>query len=54
MKIHSLTLNLVSRSHEMLPLHYVTYAPAKSEVATSSNLGRGAFTKKNTLFDLWP
>ena len=32
------------------PLHHVTYAPAKFEVATSNNLGEDAFTRK-TLFD---
>ena len=28
------------------PLHHVTYAPAKFEVATSNSLGGGTFTRK--------
>ena len=27
-------------------LHHVTYAPSKFEIARSSGLGRGAFTRK--------
>ena len=37
----------------MGPPHYMTYAPAKLEVALSNGLGEDAFTKKNnTFFDL--
>ena len=38
------------------PLHYVTYAPVKFEVAMSIGLGRDAFTRKYILtfgLDLW-
>ena len=33
------------------PLHYVTYAPAKFQVAISNSLGGGAFTRK---YNIWP
>ena len=45
--ISPLTLTSWSRSHEMLPstfLHYVTYAAAKFEAATSNGLGEYAVT----------
>ena len=48
-----LTLTLGLRSYKMpphYPLHHVTYAPAKFEVATSNGLRGDAFTRK-TLFD---
>ena len=33
------------------PLHNMTYAPAKCEVATSNGLGGNAFTRK---YIIWP
>ena len=50
-KIHSLTLNVGSRSHKLLPhsLHHMTYASAKFDVATSNGSGVDAFTRKYSI-----
>ena len=41
----------VTQNVAQYPLHHVTYAPAKFEIATSSSLG-GDPLQENTLFDL--
>ena len=49
MKIHYLTFDLgvkVTQNVAQYPLHHVTYAATKSEVATSNGLGGDAFTRK--------
>ena len=50
-KIHCLTLKLVTQNIAQYPLHHVTYAPAKFEVATSNGLAGDAFTRK---YIVWP
>ena len=50
-KIHYLTFGLdlgvnVTGNVTQFPLHYVTYAAAKFEVATSNSVGGDAFTRK--------
>ena len=42
----------VTQNVAQYPLHHVTYAPAKFEVATSNSLGRDPL-QENTLFNLW-
>ena len=54
-KIHCLTFGLevkVIQNDAQYPLHYVTYAPAKFEVATSNGLGGDAFTRKYIIWAL--
>ena len=41
----------VTQNVAQYPLHHVTYAPAKFEVATSNSLGRDPL-QENTLFNL--
>ena len=36
----------VNQNVAQYPLHHVTHAPTKFEVASSSGLGRNAFTRK--------
>ena len=47
----TLTLAKVISDVTQYPLHHVTYAAAKFEVATFNGLGEDAFTR-NTVFDL--
>ena len=49
-KIHCLTLGEATRDVAEWPLHHVTYAPAKFEVAMCN--GQGVHLQENTLFDL--
>ena len=44
----------VTQNFAQYPLHHVTYAPAKFEVATSNSLGGDAVTNENTLFYIDP
>ena len=49
MNIHYITLTLgvkVTQNVAQYPLHHVTYAHAKFEVAMSNGLGGNAFTRK--------
>ena len=53
-KIHYLTFDLgvkVTQNVAHYPLHHVTYAATKLEVATSNSLGGDAFTRK---YIIWP
>ena len=55
-KMHYLTFDLdlgvkVTLSVAQYPLHHVTYAPAKFEVATCDDFGEDAFTRKCII---WP
>ena len=51
--MHYLTLNLdlgvnVTRNISQFPLHHVTYAPVKFEIAESNDLRRDAFARNMT------
>ena len=55
-KIHYMTFDLgvkVMQNIAQYPLHHVSYAATKFEVATSKRLRGDTFTRKS-LFDLWP
>ena len=39
----------VTRNVAQYPLHYVTYAPAKFDAATSNGLGEDVFLRKNII-----
>ena len=39
----------VTQDVAQYPLHYVTYVPAKCEVATSNSLGGDVFTRKYSI-----
>ena len=52
-KIHNITFDLGSRNAAQYPENHDIYEPAKFEVATSNNLGGGAFIYETlSLFDL--